>query len=53
VTARRWFPSDADYRRIWEHLRRQRGLDPRRFVRLDDDRIVPVGGDAEGEGEGS
>ena len=47
---RRWEPTDADYRRIWEHLQRQRDLpDDRRFVRLDDDTVVPVGHLAEGE----
>jgi hypothetical protein len=46
---RRWFPRDVDYRRIWEHLARQRELDPERFVRLDDGRVVRVGLDAEGE----
>lgn len=47
---RRWHPIDADYRRIWEHIVRQNGLDVSRFVRLDDGRVVRVGSDAEGEG---
>jgi hypothetical protein len=46
--ARRWYPDDADYRAIWEHLRRQRGLDRTR-VRLDDGTVVRVGLDAEDE----
>jgi hypothetical protein len=46
----RWEPEDADYRKIWEHLQRQRNIG-REFVKLDDGRIVRVGADAEGEGE--
>lgn len=45
---RRWYPADADYRLIWEHLQAQSGL-PRDRVRLSDGRVVPVGEDAEGE----
>ena len=45
---RRWFPSDADYRLIWLHLERQRGVHVD-FVRLDDGTVVRVGFDAEGE----
>jgi hypothetical protein len=48
---RRWYPDDRDYRRIWEHLARQRDLDPKRQVRLDDGRVVGVGSDAAGEGD--
>jgi len=48
---RRWGATDADYRLIWLHLERQRGLDSQRFLRLDDGRIVRVGSDAEGEGD--
>ena len=50
VAGRRWYPDDADYRRIWDHLLRQRDLDLLKFVRLDDGRVVRVGSDAEGEG---
>lgn len=46
---RRWYPDDADYRRIWEHLIRQNRIDVTRFVRLDDGRVVRVGHLAEGE----
>jgi hypothetical protein len=45
---RRWAASDSDYRLIWLHLERQRDVSVG-FVRLDDDRIVRVGEDAEGE----
>lgn len=48
MTERKWYPSDADYRRIWDHLVRQRGL-PEDRVKLEDGRIVRVGQDAEGE----
>jgi hypothetical protein len=47
---RRWDPEPGDGDLIWAHLLRQRGL-PREFVRLDDDRVVRVGYDAEGEGD--
>jgi hypothetical protein len=47
----RWDPRPGDGDLIWAHLLRQRGLDPRRFVRLDDGRVARVGADAEGEGE--
>jgi hypothetical protein len=47
----KWAADDADYRLIWLHLERQRGLDPQRFLRLDDGRIVRVGHDAEGEAD--
>ena len=43
---RRWYPTDADYRLVWEHLARQSGL-PADRVRLSDGRVVPVGADAE------
>lgn len=46
---RRWDARPGDGDRIWQHLLRQRDLDPRRFVRLDDLRVVRVGIDAEGE----
>ena len=48
TAARRWYPDDADYRLIWEHLQRQRDLDPR-HVRLDDGTVARVGADAAGE----
>lgn len=44
-----WHPRPGDDERIREHLARQHGLDPLLFVRLDDDRVVRVGLDAEGE----
>lgn len=47
---RRWDPKPGDGDKIWEHLLRQRDLDPRKVVRLDDGRIARVGEDAEGEG---
>lgn len=49
--ANSWGATEADYKLIWLHLERQRGLDPQRFLRLDDGRIVRVGQDAEGEGD--
>jgi hypothetical protein len=48
---RHWDPQPGDGKRIRAHLLRQRGLDPLREVRLDDGRVVRVGGDAEGEGD--
>jgi hypothetical protein len=45
----RWAARGEDFRRIWEHLQRQRDIDTALFVRLDDDRIVIVGYDAKGE----
>jgi hypothetical protein len=42
-TERRWYPTDADYRRIWDHIVAQNGIDVTRFVRLDDGRVVPIG----------
>ena len=51
MTERHWDPQPGDDQRIREHLDRQRGLDELRQVRLDDDRVVPVGLDAEGEGD--
>jgi hypothetical protein len=54
VEERPWAARDIDFKRIWEHLLRQRAddgspLDQLRQVRLDDGRIVRVGSDAEGE----
>ncbi len=49
LSERHWWPTDRDYRAIWDHLARQRELDPLREVRLDDGRVVRVGQDAEGE----
>jgi hypothetical protein len=45
----RWYPTDRDYRALWEHLERQRDVDPRHHVRLDDDTLVRVGHLAVGE----
>lgn len=50
MSAHRWDPQPGDEQRIREHLDRQRGLTPDR-VRLDDGRVLPVGSDAEGEGD--
>jgi hypothetical protein len=50
MTERRWGPEPGDEDRIREHLDRQRDLTPD-LVRLDDGRVVPVGSDAEGEGD--
>ena len=44
-----WEPQPGDAERIKEHIERQRDLDQLRFVRLDDDSVVRVGIDAEGE----
>jgi len=46
-----WGPQPGDADRIREHLERQRDLDDRVVVRLDDGRIARVGEDAEGEGD--
>lgn len=46
---RRWDARPGDGDLIWLHLLRQRDLDVTVFVRLDDDRVVRVGHDAEGE----
>lgn len=51
MTEHRWDARPGDAERIREHLDRQRGLDELRQVRLDDDRVVPVGSDADGEGD--
>ena len=51
MTERHWDPQPGDAERIREHLERQRDLDPLCFVRLDDDQVVRVGQDAEGEGD--
>ena len=48
---RTWDPQPGDGQRIREHMLRQRGLDPTRWVRLDTGRVVRVGSDAEGEGD--
>ena len=45
-----WDPQPGDERRIRRHLDRQLDIAPG-FVRLDDNRIVPVGQDAEGEAD--
>lgn len=45
-----WDPQPGDVERIEEHLARQHGV-REGFVRLDDDREVRVGSDAEGEGD--
>ena len=47
---RRWYPTEHDYRLLWEHLERQRGVDVRVHVRLDDGTLVRVGHLAAGEG---
>ena len=44
-----WDPQPGDAERIREHLDRQRGLDPLRQVRLDNDLVVRVGYLSEGE----
>lgn len=46
-----WDPQPGDAERIREHIKRQRGLNQLRQVRLDDGRVVPVGEDAEGEAD--
>jgi hypothetical protein len=56
VNAPRWWQRPGDAERIAEHLARQadlqrQGLDPLRWVLLDDGQAVPVGLDTEGEGE--
>lgn len=48
---RHWDPQEGDDELIRAHLDRQRDLDELLFVRLDDDSIVAVGIDADGEGD--
>jgi hypothetical protein len=49
IRRRVWDPQPGDEELIRQHLERQRDLDITLFVRLDDDRVVRVGLDAEGE----